>query len=208
MVIDRTAQTTLKTELLKQIRAFTPQQALFPSKNESINQLVQQLELINPIPQPLSTENLPCLLGNWQLIYASRGTVVTRRINNIWEGITIKQIWQYLTAGSSNEIVVENGALIELAWLGTWQLKAEGIWQLGTDEQVAKVSFNAFSSQLMNMFNQTNWSLPELKIPVLEFLRNEAAWTTSYLDEDLRFGRGATGNLFVFHRQSDVIGKY
>lgn len=94
MVRDRSAQTTLKAEVLEQIRAFTPQQALFPSENESINQLVQQLELINPIPHPLSTENLSCLLGNWQLIYASRGTVVTRRINNIWEAITIKQIVQ------------------------------------------------------------------------------------------------------------------
>ncbi|MCU0535345.1 MAG: PAP/fibrillin family protein [Hydrococcus sp. Prado102] len=47
------------------------------------------------------------------------------------------------------------------------------------------------------------WSLPELKIPVLEFLKNEAIWKTSYLDRDMRIGRGATGNLFVF-RKSDL----
>ncbi|MFE1746297.1 PAP/fibrillin family protein [Coleofasciculus sp. H7-2] len=33
------------------------------------------------------------------------------------------------------------------------------------------------------------------------FLRNEAEWTTSYLDEEIRVGRGATGNLFVFSRE-------
>jgi hypothetical protein len=42
--------------------------------------------------------------------------------------------------------------------------------------------------------------LPQITVPVLEFLRQEALWITSYLDEDLRFGRGATGNLFVFRR--------
>ncbi|MBD1929436.1 hypothetical protein H6F74_24795 [Trichocoleus sp. FACHB-90] len=44
-------------------------------------------------------------------------------------------------------------------------------------------------------------SFPELKIPVLEFLQNEAEWTTSYLDQEIRVGRGGTGNLFVFRRE-------
>ncbi|NJK50810.1 hypothetical protein HC931_24265 [Candidatus Gracilibacteria bacterium] len=51
-------------------------------------------------------------------------------------------------------------------------------------------------------------SLPELKIPVLEFLKNEAMWKTSYLDRDMRIGRGVTGNLFVFRRSDLDIGVF
>ena len=40
----------------------------------------------------------------------------------------------------------------------------------------------------------------ELKIPVLEFLRNEALWITLYLDQDIRLGCGTTDNVFVFRR--------
>lgn len=62
------------------------------------------------------------------------------------------------------------------------------------------VSFDAFTTQATKFLGQSDWTLPELKIPVLDFLRNEALWITSYLDEDLRIGRGTTGNLFVFRR--------
>ena len=62
------------------------------------------------------------------------------------------------------------------------------------------VSFDAFTAQAIKFLSQSDWTLPELKIPVLDFLRNEALWITSYLDEDTRIGRGKTGNLFVFRR--------
>jgi hypothetical protein len=62
------------------------------------------------------------------------------------------------------------------------------------------VTFDAFTVQATKFLGQPDWTLLELKIPVLEFLRNEALWITSYLDEDTRIGRGKTGNLFVFRR--------
>jgi hypothetical protein len=58
-----------------------------------------------------------------------------------------------------------------------------------------------FSVQATKPLGISIWSLPELKIPVLEFLKKEALWTTSYLDSQIRVGRGATGNLFVFRRE-------
>ena len=203
MVEDDTARSTLKTELFRRVDALEPQQALFPSQEESIDGLVQQLERINPIPQPLQPNHLPTLLGDWQLVYASRGTVVTRQLASIPDflaAIKIKRVWQTLATGDTQEIVAENGAEFDLPLLGEWRLKAQGVWTWGADEQVATVTFNAFFVQATKPFEQSSWSLPELKIPVLEFLRNEALWTTSYLDEDTRVGRGATGNLFVFRR--------
>lgn len=203
---DEAAIAALKAELFGQIEALDPQIALFPAKEASIDEIVQQLEDINPTPRPFQSAHLPSLLGDWQLVYASNGTVVTRSFASIspdfGSGIKIIRVWQSLKANGSKEIWADNNALIELPVLGEWQLNAGGAWSWGADEQVAKVTFSAFSLGATELFGQSGWSFPALKIPVLEFLRNEALWTTSYLDQEVRVGRGATGNLFVFRRFS------
>ncbi|MBD1928353.1 PAP fibrillin [Trichocoleus sp. FACHB-90] len=204
MVGDDTTRFALKAELLQRVEALGLQQALFPSDGEPIDAIVQQLESINPIPQPLHPDHLPSLLGNWQLVYASRGTVVTRQLASIPDfggGINIKRVWQRLVADGTGKISASNGAFLDLPLLGEWQLQADGVWTWGADEKMAKVSFDSFSIQATKLFGMESWSFPELTIPVLEFLRNQAEWTTSYLDEEIRVGRGATGNLFVFRRE-------
>ncbi|WP_414577193.1 PAP/fibrillin family protein [Anabaena sp. CCY 9402-a] len=204
MMGNDTARLSLKTELLQRIAALDVQQALFPSSEPKIDEIVQKLENINPIANPLSVNHLADLTGNWQLVYASRGTVVTRplaSIADIWGGINIIGVWQRLVTGDTGKISATNGAEFELPLLGNWHLSADGVWSWGDDEQVAKVSFYAFAVQAIKPLGIAGWSLPPLKIPVLEFLRKEALWITSYLDEDIRVGRGATGNLFVFRRE-------
>ncbi|HAX74760.1 MAG TPA: PAP fibrillin, partial [Cyanobacteria bacterium UBA11372] len=203
MIGDEATRLALKTELWQRVEALGANQALLPSPAQAIDQIVQKLEILNPIPRPLSPNYLPDLLGDWQLVYASNGTVVTRAIAsmpNFWEGIQIKRVWQSLVPGTSGKITASNGAFIELPLLGEWQLQAEGTWNFGEDEQIAKVTFGTFSIRATKPFGAENWNLPALNIPVLEFLRKEALWTTSYLDAEIRIGRGATGNLFVFRR--------
>ncbi|MEP0859676.1 PAP/fibrillin family protein [Trichocoleus sp. DQ-U1] len=204
MVGDDATRFALKTELLQRVEALGLQQALFPSDEEPIDAIVQQLEKINSIPQLLHPNHLPTLLGNWQLVYASRGTVVTRQlasIPNFGGTINIKRVWQRLVAGCTRKIFASNGAFLDLPLLGEWRLQADGVWILGADEKTAKVTFDSFSMQATKLFSRESWSFPELKISVLEFFRNQAEWTTSYLDEEIRVGRGATGNLFVFRRE-------
>jgi hypothetical protein len=204
MVGDDATRFALKTELLQRVEALGLQQALFPSNGEPIDEIVRQLESINPIPQPLNPDHLSSLLGNWQLVYASKGTVVTRQLASIPDfggTINIKRVWQSLVAGGTGKISASNGAFLDLPLLGEWQLRADGVWTWGRDERMAKVTFDSFSMQATKPFGMESWSFPELKIPVLEFLRNEAEWTTSYLDQEIRIGRGATGNLFVFRRE-------
>ncbi|HEY9798301.1 MAG TPA: PAP/fibrillin family protein [Leptolyngbyaceae cyanobacterium] len=204
MVGDDATRIALKTELLQRVEALGLQQALFPSNGEPIDEIVRQLESINPIPQQLHPDHLPSLLGNWQLVYASKGTVVTRQLASIPDfggRINIKRVWQMLVAGGTGKILASNGAFLDLPLLGEWQLRADGVWAWSTDEQMAKVTFDSFSMQATKLFGMESWGFPELKIPVLEFLRNEAEWTTSYLDQEIRVGRGATGNLFVFRRE-------
>ncbi|AFY49169.1 PAP_fibrillin [Nostoc sp. PCC 7524] len=203
MMGNESARFSWKHELWQQLEALDVQQALFPSPEPKIDEIVQQLENINPIPNPLSVNHLADLRGDWQLVYASRGTVITRplaSVADVWGGIKIKRVWQRLITGDTGNISATNGAELELPLLGDWQLWTEGFWSWGDDEQMAKVSFHSFAVQAIKPFGISSLSLPPLKIPVLEFLRQEAVWITSYLDEDIRVGRGATGNLFVFRR--------
>ncbi|MCF2151976.1 PAP/fibrillin family protein [Desmonostoc muscorum LEGE 12446] len=204
MVENNAARFALRTELLLRIDNLGLQQSLFPTSDELIDQLIQQLEGISPIPQPLQPNYLPSLLGNWQLVYASAGTIVTRQIASIPDFlgvIKIKRVWQRLASESNaRKISASNSAQLELPILGEWQLQANGHWKWGTDEKTATVSFNSFSIQATKPFGLSNWSFPELKIPVLDFLQKEALWITSYLDQEIRVGRGATDNLFVFRR--------
>lgn len=193
----------LKNQLFSQIEILGRERSLLPFSDTSIDETIQQLEDTNPIPQPLLPSNSSSLIGDWQLVYASNGTVVTRPIAEITSfiglGIKVNKIWQSLTAENS-QITADNQALIELPLLGEYKLSAEGIWRSQSDKQSAMVTFDAFTTQAVKFLGQSDWTLPELKIPVLDFLRNEALWITSYLDEDTRIGRGATGNLFVFCR--------
>ncbi|MEM8673609.1 MAG: PAP/fibrillin family protein [Cyanobacteria bacterium P01_G01_bin.67] len=62
------------------------------------------------------------------------------------------------------------------------------------------VAFNALTIKATLFFAQSDLTLLEMKISVLDFLRNEALWITYYLDQNMRIGREATGDLFVFRR--------
>jgi hypothetical protein len=187
----------LKRDLLYQVAALK-QQALLAVEKGELDAVVQQLELLNPTPLPLSPVNRSLLLGKWKLIYASNGTVVTRRLAG---GITINEIWQTLDTFKEETIAVTNGMELELPLLGKLQMQAQGLWQQQDNMQTARVAFDAFSLQATGLFHQPNWQLPALYIPILEWMRREASWQTTYLDSELRIGQGVTGNRFVFMRQ-------
>lgn len=191
----------LKTDLLRQIQPLDPQQALLPAPYPDIDATIEQLEPCTPIAAPLEPPQWPALLGSWRLIYASRGTVVTRQLSGTDASgpppVAIQRVWQTLWSDAAS-LKTENGADLQLPWLGTLRLQAQGSWK-PEDDQSALVTFDRFRFQLTPA--GLGWSLPPLTIPLPGFMQRQALWTTSYLDGELRVGRGATGNLFVFQRQ-------
>lgn len=195
---------SLKTQLFNAIENLEEEQSLFPFSKPETDRVIRQLEQINPNPRPLLSENLSRLLGNWQLVYTSNGTVVTRQIysvgNVLTNAIKIKKIWQNIATDRNGKITANNNALIEFPILGEYRISADGSWESDLDWQKAKVTFDTFSIETTKFLGQPEWNFPEISIPILEFLRKEALWITSYLDENTRIGRGATGNLFVFRR--------
>ena len=200
MTVD-TNRKSLKTELIQRVELLSLQQAIFPQAEPNIDQIIQELEEINPNSQPLNLDNQALISGSWRLIYASNGTVVTRQFAEIpsWMEIKIKQVYQILNCNNTG-IATSNCAKIELPLLGEWKIQALGIWKCDRDQKTALVSFDQFAFQATKPFSLPV-HLPELKIPVLEAFRNEAVWITSYLDEEIRVGRGKTGNLFLFKRE-------
>jgi hypothetical protein len=200
------SRSNLKTTLLKHIQFLDPLDALLPSQHPDIDQLIHNLEDLSPIQEPLSEPYLPKLLGSWRLVYASQGTVVTRPISEPSKlmPIKIQRVWQRLnlTKNKDAPIETENGAVLSIPLLGEFTAIAKGIWHPYEEAESASVSFGAFSIQPTRLLGIGGLTMPKLTVPVLDFLRREALWITSYLDEDLRFGRGATGNLFVFRRES------
>ena len=170
MVGNDSTRLTLKSEFFHKVEALGLRRTLFPSQEEPVDALVQQLELINPIPHPLQPNHLPSLLGRWQLVYASQGTVVTRWFTSIpdWsEGINIKQVWQTLKAVSNQKIAVENGAVVDFPLLGEWYLGADGVWTSGANEQVATVTFSTFSFQATKPFGQERENLDKVKTDIV-----------------------------------------
>ena len=84
--------------------------------------------------------------------------------------------------------------MLSIPLLGEFTAIAKGIWHPYEEAESASVSFGAFSIQPTRLLGIGGLTMPKLTVPVLDFLKREALWITSYLDEDLRFGRGATGN--------------
>lgn len=198
-------RSSLKKTLLKNIQFLDPIDALLPSQHPDIDRLIHDLEDLSPIEHPLSEPYLPTLLGNWKLVYASQGTVVTRQVSepSKFLPVRIQRVWQRLnlTGSADAPIETENGAVLSIPFFGEFTAIAKGIWQPYEEAESASVSFGALSVQPTRLLGISGLNLPQITIPVLDFLRREALWITSYLDEDLRFGRGATGNLFVFKRE-------
>lgn len=199
----QTRRHQLKAQLLQSINALEIEDAILPVEHPAIDQIICELEALNPIDQPLRPEHWPMLLGSWALVYASRGTVVTRRLGRQFPlPVSIQRVWQRLTDSEGNGagIATENGAVLSLPLFGELTATAQGVWNPYEEGESARVSFGAFTVQATRLLGIAGLHLPQITVPVLEFLRQEALWITSYLDEDLRFGRGATGNLFVFRR--------
>ncbi|MGF1520650.1 MAG: PAP/fibrillin family protein [Nodosilinea sp.] len=198
-----TRRTQLKNQLLQQIDALETEDAIMPGEHPDIDQMICELESLTPIDQPLRPEHWPMLLGSWAMVYASRGTVVTRGINQpLPLPVGIQRVWQRLNGPEGNGAAIgsENGAVLSIPFFGELTATVQGIWQPYEEGESARVSFGAISVQATRILGIAGLHLPQITVPVLEFLRQEALWITSYLDEDLRFGRGATGNLFVFRR--------
>ncbi|KXZ55858.1 hypothetical protein GPECTOR_2g1409 [Gonium pectorale] len=184
-----------------------------------IDRVLTRLEALNPVPTPLTTpEGLPgvspLLLGEWDLVYASNGTVVTRTAPaqllltaSQLPGVGLDEITQVLSLSETGALVASNTAVFGFGPLGSWRIGIEGVWRDAGDGRTARVLFDQVSVKPVGALGlkAPAW-VPPLKLATGGLSgpgerRSGADWVTTFVDRDLRVGRGKTGNTFLFRRR-------
>lgn len=165
---------TAERELLAAVDALGYPASIFPGDEParaSIDRSVERLEAATPNPSPLQPPS-PALLGDWQLVYASDGTYVTRTgaaqallAASRLPGVGVADIRQALqllddacglsgssSSGSgSTELRTSNAACFGLGPFGEWEVCIQGRWDV-VDDSLARVSFTSFELQLTGLF--------------------------------------------------------
>lgn len=198
--------------LLAAVDALGYPAAIFPGDEparRAIDGSIVALEAATPAPSPLRQPERggapsPLLLGEWELIYASSGTYLTRSRGaqallgaSALPGVGVSGIRQGLQlAGGGSEanssgsgdgeasssgatqpqLRTSNAATLGLGPFGDWEIVVDGVWAV-RDGQLARVSFDGFSLQLVGL-------LGALKLPRMAKVRRStaAAGWTCWLD--------------------------
>lgn len=190
-----------KAELLEAIAG--KNRGILASEMDKVKVLsiLEQLEDLNPTPKPLEAGEL--LDGDWRLLYTS-----SKDILNIGR-LPLFQLGQVYQCIRSQEAEVYNIAeIIGLPLLESIVSVAAKI------EPVSEKKVNVkFERSIAGLQRFLNYSSPEKliaqiksgkKFPPLDFNisnRDRKGWLEiTYLDEDLRVGRGNEGNVFVLSK--------
>eukprot|EP00879_Flechtneria_rotunda_P014535 GHRR01015190.1.p1 GENE.GHRR01015190.1~~GHRR01015190.1.p1 ORF type:complete len:273 (+),score=67.51 GHRR01015190.1:421-1239(+) len=162
--------------------------AYFQAK-QAILQTIGELELQNPFLAPLTASSdltaadglqpVPELLGQWDLVFASNGTVVTRTqfaqtiaaVTARLPGVGLNDIIQTLYVDQSYPGVVctINQADFRLGPLGTWRVSIKGSWKAAGSVQranTAMVVFDQLAVKLCGLWGLKLPHLPEIRVPI------------------------------------------
>lgn len=167
-------------------------------ENVTILSAIDKLENVNPTPNPLKAKEL--LEGNWRLLYTtSKGLLGLDRLPLLQMG----QIYQCIyTAGAKIYNIAE---VVGLPWLEGLVAVAARFEPVSTSRVNVKFERYILGLQRFVKYRSPQELIEQLeagqKFPPLDFSitnRNQQGWLEiTYLDEDLRIGRGNEGSVFV-----------
>jgi hypothetical protein len=171
------------------------------AQRRAIFSAVAYLEEINPTPEPTAAPDL--LSGDWRLLFTtSQSLLGFERI----PGLKLGQIYQCIRAAETK--------IYNVAELNTW-IGLNGLVSVSASFSVVsvkrvKVNFERTIAGLKSLLPYQNIDLfiqllaTEKKLPGLDLKitnREQRGWLeTTYLDQDLRIGRGNEGSLFILQR--------
>ena len=196
---------TKKSELLEVIAGKNRGLLANEIDNVKVLSAIQQLEDHNPNPKPLEAKDL--LEGNWRLLYTtSRALLGLDR----FPLLNLGQIYQYIR---TTEAKLYNIAeVVGLPFL-------EGLVSVAaTFEPVSERRVNVkFERYIVGLQRLCAYQSPEKfirdiesgkKFPPLDFgiaNREQKGWLEiTYLDEDLRIGRGNERSVFVLAKEKNI----
>lgn len=196
-----------KLVLLRSLEATHRGRSLLPEQKSEILTQIAVLEEHNPTPSPTSAPEL--LEGNWLTLFTTSADLL--RLANSLPILTTGEIYQCIRTQTKQ---VFNVAEIQgSGWLRDWVPR--GVFAVSarfepTSERRVQVIFERFvlgSQALMNYEIDSFLDLLEhapARIPAFKIdIRQQRGWLDiTYLDEDLRIGRGSEGSLFVLQKVS------
>lgn len=197
---------TLKQEL-RQLVASTDQgrRASAQQKNQILEQF-SQLEALNPTPAPTRTPEL--LSANWRTVYTTSQDLL--RLSQL-PGYTGGSIYQAIRADRQEVINVAEivGAGLLRSLLPAGLVAVVATFEVESDRRV-QVFFRRFVigiqgamnyeiSSFLALLDHKPDQIPALKIDIPPG-RQQGWLDITYLDEDLRLGRGSEGSLFVLEK--------
>ena len=197
---------TKKSELLEAIAG--KNRGLLASEIDNVKVLsaIQQLEDYNPTPRPLEAKDL--LEGNWRLLYTT-----SREILGIdrFPLLNLGQIYQCIRTAEAK--LYNIAEIVGLPFL-------EGLVSVCANfEPVSERRVNVkFERSIVGLQRFFSYESPDKfikdietgkKFPPLDFSlanRERQGWLEiTYLDEDMRIGRGNQGNVFVLAKEKNNL---
>jgi hypothetical protein len=193
-----------KTELLEAIAPHN--RGLLASEMDKVKILsaIQQLEDTNPTPKPLDRREF--LEGNWRLLYTSSKDLLG------FDRIPLLKLGQIYQCVRVTEAKIYNIAeIIGLPFMESL------VSVVASFEPVSDRRINVnFQRSIVGLQRLLGYQTPSnyiqqiesgKKFPPLDFgidNRDRKAWLDiTYLDEDMRIGRGNEGNVFVLSKTRD-----
>ncbi|MDJ0799195.1 MAG: PAP/fibrillin family protein [Calothrix sp. MO_167.B12] len=187
-----------KTDLLQAIAGTNRGLLVTEAKQQAIQDAIVNLENSNPTPSPLTATNL--LDGNWRLIYTTSKSLLN--IDRLPLS-KVGQIYQYIRVNTNSIYnLAEISGLPYLEGLISVAAKFEAV-----SEKRINVKFERSIIGLQRLigYNCADDFIQQIeagkKFMAVDFPLNsneQQGWLDiTYIDEDLRIGRGNEGSLFV-----------
>jgi len=172
-----------------------------------IEQLTTEIENLNPNPHPLLNA-ITLLEGVWQLQYSTAREI--RSLASLPLGLTVGEVYQVID--------VTNKLFFNLAYVkhslglvsGYVRVTASFEPATGDDLTVANKRINVyFDKRYLSITKIIGFDTPQLNpfkvVPANNPTGRVATLDITYLDENLRIGRGGDGSLFILSKSDKLM---
>ncbi|WP_373479316.1 PAP/fibrillin family protein [Geminocystis sp.] len=180
---------------------------LFPSESNKIEEITTKLEGFNPFYKPL-LYGVNLLDGIWQLHYSTAREI--RSLNKLPLGFKLQQVYQIIDtqkASFFNIAFVEHSSKLINGYVKVTASFSPKIPENETlPNDIINVNFEkrflsiqkiaGIKTKILDPFKVFNARNPQGRIPSLKI---------TYIDENLRIGRGGDGSLFILSKQQKMV---
>lgn len=173
--------------------------------NAQVLSAIQQLEDTNPTPKPLEAKEL--LEGDWRLLYTTSKTILGLdrfplfKLGQIYQSIRIAEAKIYNIAEVEGMPFAEGIVSVAGRFEPTSAKRVNVIFErsiIGLQRFIGYKSPRKFIEQL-----ETGKKFFPLDFGIESRSAGRQAWLDiTYLDEDMRLGRGNEGNVFVLTKEN------